>query len=596
LGFTTLLSFLLGGGAYFALRVLPLRILDRTVGELETQNFRFAAALDNMSHGLTMFDGEQRLVVSNQRYRELYGLPPELTRPGTPLLKIAEYRASQEARAPETPEDYMRNLVSFSTEDYARTSVFELKDGRFVAATRNPMPGGGWVAAHEDVTEQRQAAARIAYLVHHDALTHLPNRLLLQERLSEELQHAAPGQSLAVLCLGLDRFKEINDTLGHRLGDALLKQAAERVQACIRETDIAARVGGDEFTVVQIGRRQPAASTSLASRLIEKLGAPYEIDGHQVAVGASIGVAIAPQDGTDADRLIRSADIAMHRAKADGRGTYRFFEADMNNRMQARRQLEIDLRKALTNREFELHYQPLLSLDNDEITGFEALLRWNHPERGRVSPADFIPLAEETGIIVSMGEWVLRQACTDAVSWPEHIKVAVNLSPVQFKGHGLVLSVFSALSTSGLAPNRLELEITESVLMEDTDAALAMLHQLRSLGVSIAMDDFGTGYSSLSYLQRFPFDKIKVDRSFVMGLGHNTSSIAVLRAVASLGTSLSVLTTAEGVETEQQLTAVRAEGISQIQGYLVSPPRPASEIAKFFDADARQGKGAPSAA
>jgi diguanylate cyclase (GGDEF)-like protein len=596
LGVVTLASFLLGAAAYLALRVFPMRALDRTVGELERQNFRFDTALNNMGHGLSMFDREQRLVVCNERYRQLYNLPAELCEPGSTWRQMAEYRSRHEARPPDTPDDYLRRLVDFQAEDKECTSVFEMADSRVVAMRRNPMVDGGWVAAHEDVTEQRHAAARIAYLAHHDTLTDLPNRLLLRERLREALRHVARGESLALLCLDLDRFKEINDTLGHPVGDALLKQAAERMRSCVREVDVVARMGGDEFVIVQVGVAQPEGATALAARIIEELSTPYQVLGHHATVGTSVGVALAPLDGNDADHLLKSADLALYQAKADGRGVCRFFEAQMNERVQARRQLELDLRRALANGEFELHYQPLLSLASNEVNGFEALLRWNHPTRGMVSPAEFVPLAEEIGVICSIGEWVLRQACAEAANWPENIKVAVNLSPVQFKVPGLVTSVLSALSASGLPANRLELEITESVLLESTESALSMLHQMRSLGVSIAMDDFGTGYSSLSYLQSFPFDKIKVDRSFIMDLGLTTGSVAVLRAVASLGSSLCVITTAEGVETEEQLMAVRAEGISQIQGYLVSPPKPAGEVLKLIAANLAQPKKKVSAA
>jgi diguanylate cyclase (GGDEF)-like protein len=575
-GLVTFFSFLLGCVAYFGLKVFPLRVLDRTVGELELQNFRFDSALNNMIHGLTMFDGQQRLVVCNQRYRELYGVPEALTQPGTTLDELVTFRAYNEVRPGESAEEYKQKLLTFSLEDKSLTTVFELRNGRIICMRRNPMPGGGWVGAHEDVTEQREAAERIAYLAHHDALTGLANRVLLRERLNEALSSA--DQGLAVLCLDLDNFKDINDTLGHPLGDALLKRVAERLRGTLREGDIVARMGGDEFTIVQADPGQPDAAIALASRLITNLSAPYEVEGQRMIIGTSIGVALAPHDGLDVDDLLRSADMALYRAKAEGRGLYRFFEAEMNDRMQARRRLENDLREALPRREFELHYQPLLNLETGEVQAVEALLRWNHPERGRIPPADFIPVAEEIGSIVQIGEWVLCQACTDAATLPDHIKVAVNLSPVQFKAKNLVGSVFHALSMSGLVAERLELEITESVLLENTEAALVMLHQLRALGVGIAMDDFGTGYSSLSYLQRFPFDKIKVDRSFVRGLGHTASSTAVLRAVASLGASLCLTTTAEGVETEEQLLAVKAEGISQIQGYLVSPPKSLGEI------------------
>jgi diguanylate cyclase (GGDEF)-like protein len=582
MGWVTFFSFALGGAVYFVLRVLPLRVLDRTVGELETQNHRFDAALSNMTQGLIMFDAEQRLVVCNQRYQELYDIPDELARPGATLDDILNCQIASEIGDGADPGDYKRKLLSFVLDDDSHSAVFELASGRAIAIKRNRMPHGGWIATHEDVTEQRDFSVRLAYIAHHDGLTDLPNRLLLRERLNEALNRMKPGETVAVLCLDLDHFKNVNDSLGHSIGDALLKQVAERLRHCIREGDTVARMGGDEFAIVQVGAVQPMAATALASRLIDELGAPYSLDGHNVVTSTSVGVAISPSDGTDSDHLLKSADLALYRAKEEGRGTHRFFESEMNERMQARRELEVDLRRAIVQGEFELYYQPLVNLCDNQVAGFEALLRWNHPERGRVLPADFIPLAEEIGLIVPIGEWVLRQACSEAAGWPNHVKVAVNLSPVQFKGPAVVQSVLNALASSGLAPSRLELEITESVLLENTTAALAMLHQLRGLGVSIAMDDFGTGYSSLSYLQSFPFDKIKVDRSFISGLGQGASSHAILRAVASLGTSLCIATTAEGVETEAQLAEVRAEGITQIQGYLISPPKSAEDVARSF--------------
>jgi diguanylate cyclase (GGDEF)-like protein len=578
----TLFSFGLGGAVYFVLRVLPLRVLDRTVGELETQNLRFDAALNNMSHGLSMFDAKQRLVVCNRRFRDLYCLPAELANPGVTLSEIVDYRAANEVGSGPDSEDYKRKLLSFALQEGSHTTVSELNDGRAIAMKRDSMPLGGWIATHEDITEQRDYSVRLAYIAHHDALTNLPNRLLLRERLNEALAHVYPGEAVAVLCLDLDHFKNINDTLGHSIGDILLKQVAERLRGCIHDGDTVARMGGDEFAIVQVGAAQPTAATALASRLIEELGAAYNLDDHSVITSTSVGIAVSPCDGTDPDQLLKNADLALYRAKGDGRGAYCFFESEMNDRMQARRKLEMDLRQAIARGEFELYYQPLMNLCNNEVGGFEALLRWNHPERGRVPPADFIPLAEEIGLIVPIGDWVLRQACLEATGWPEHIKIAVNLSPVQFKGPGLVQSVLRALTLSKLAPHRLELEITESVLLENTKTALAMLHELRALGVSISMDDFGTGYSSLSYLQSFPFDKIKIDRSFIMGLGDGTSSRAILRAVATLGAGLSIMTTAEGVETEEQLAEVRAEGITQIQGYLISPPRSAEDVAASF--------------
>jgi diguanylate cyclase (GGDEF)-like protein/PAS domain S-box-containing protein len=430
-----------------------------------------------------------------------------------------------------------------------------------------------------DVTERKQAEARIAYMAHHDALTDLPNRVLFNERLNELLARLRrQSESLAVHCLDLDHFKGVNDTLGHPIGDELLKTVAQRLGTCLRETDLVARLGGDEFAIIQFPLGNPNAASLLATALIDIVSKPYEVRGHEFVVGASIGIAVAPGDGDSADALLRNADMALYRAKAEGRGSAHFFEPEMDRNIQARRMLELDMRKAFANGEFELFYQPLINLQANAVSGFEALLRWRHPERGMIAPAQFIPLAEEIGLIVPLGEWVLRQACLEAMRWPGDLNVAVNLSPAQFRSRGLVQAVLTALAYSRLPPSRLELEITESVLLGETEANLAMLHQLRGIGVRISMDDFGTGYSSLSYLRSFPFDKIKIDRSFVSELAQRPDCVAIIRAVAGLGISLGIATTAEGIETPEQLERVRAEGCTEVQGYLFSPPRPASEI------------------
>ena len=589
--------FILGLAAYYCFRRLPLAGLDRAQQlldakqsellsqklQLEMQNLRFDAALNNMSQGLCMYDGRHRLVVCNAPYARMYGLTPELAKPGTPFADIVQHRIDKGLQAGQLPEDYTRELREIIAERRPVTKIRELGDGRIIAIKHQPMPDGGWLATHEDMTEYRRIEARMAHMAHHDLLTELPNRTLLRERMERALDGPQKGKSLAVLCLDLDRFKDVNDTLGHPVGDALLKAVGKRLLGCIEDDDTVARLGGDEFSVVQIAAEQPVAATALATRVIEAIGQPFDLDGHQVTVGASIGIAVSPSDGTDPDQLLKNADLALSRAKGEGRGTHRFFESEMDAHMQARSKLQLDLRKALANGEFELYYQPLVNLARDEICGFEALLRWHHPERGFVSPGEFIPLAEETGLIVPLGEWAMRQACAAAARWPAHIKVAINLSANQFKSRHLVETVVSALATSGLPARRLELEITESVLLQNNEATLATLHQLRALGVRIALDDFGTGYSSLSYLRSFPFDKIKIDRCFVSDLSEtDEDALAILRAVASLGISLGIATTAEGVETKEQLARVREEGCTEMQGYLFSPPRPLSEVHRLF--------------
>jgi diguanylate cyclase (GGDEF)-like protein/PAS domain S-box-containing protein len=434
-----------------------------------------------------------------------------------------------------------------------------------------------------DVTERRQAEARIAYMAEHDALTDLPNRTLFLRRLDEALARIGrQHEALAVLCLDLDHFKSVNDTLGHPVGDRLLREVAARLNACASGTEIVARLGGDEFAIIETKRTGPQELSALAERIAKAVSEPYEIDGHEAIVGASIGIAVGPEDGEASDVLMRNADMALYRAKADGRGTFHFFEAEMDRRIQARRALELDLRKAFQNGEFELYYQPQISLESNAVCGFEALLRWRHSERGMIPPSEFIPLAEDIGLIVPLGEWVLREACAQAATWRGDLKLSVNLSPAQFKSRNLIAAVVGALAASGLAPQRLELEITESVLLSENETNVATLHQLRGLGARISLDDFGTGYSSLSYLRSFPFDRIKIDQSFVRELAANSECLAIIRAVAGLGTSLGIATTAEGVETAEQLERLRQEGCTEVQGYLFSPPRPASELRELM--------------
>jgi len=544
---------------------------------LQAQNMRFDAALNNMSHGLCMFDHEQRLVVCNEQFAQIYDLPAELITAGTTLQQIVRHRVHSGLYAPDDPNN-QTDLFEIVRANVPVTRITELTDGRAILIKHRPMPGGGFVATHEDITEQRNIEARINHMAHHDALTDLPNRVLLQQRLAHVLSQNEKAGPVAVLWLDLDRFKGVNDTLGHTTGDALLKAVAHRLQGCVREDDTVARMGGDEFALIQCGTDQPVGATTLALRLIDAISAPFQINGHQIVVGTSIGISVSPFDARDSEVLLKNADLAMYRAKNDGRGTYRFFEPGMDARMHARRKLELDLRNAVANGGFELFYQPIVELEHNEISTFEALLRWNHPERGRISPAEFIPLAEETGLIASIGEWVLRAACAQAATWPERIKVAVNLSALQFKQCDVVELVINTLATTALCANRLELEITESILLENTEATLATLHKLRDLGVRISMDDFGTGYSSLSNLRSFPFDKIKVDQSFTHGLGGDGQCATIMQAVAALGAGLGMATIAEGVETADQLMWVRTIGINAVQGYYLGRPVPAFDI------------------
>ena len=441
----------------------------------------------------------------------------------------------------------------------------------------------GYLVAIADITERRKAEARIAYMAHHDGLTDLPNREFYQERLRQALDEShTTNEQVAVLCVDLDLFKNVNDSFGHPMGDRLLQLVAGRLRSLLRGNHVAARLGGDEFALILASNPTPKEISDFSTRLIGVLSESYDIGGIEVVIGASVGIALSPSDGTTSEELMRSADMALYRAKSDGGGVHRFFEREMDLLAQKRRNMEVDLRRAFANGEFELHYQPLVDIGANRISGFESLLRWKHPEKGMISPAEFIPIAEDIGLIVSIGEWVLREACAEAARWPADVKVAVNLSAVQFRSRNLVQAVISALAHSGLSPLRLELEITESVFLAETEANLAILHQLRGLGVRISMDDFGTGYSSLSYLRSFPFDKIKIDRSFVKDLAERPDCVAIVRAISGLGRSLNITTTAEGVETIDQLDWLRNEGCNEVQGFLFSAARPADEIAALF--------------
>ncbi len=463
------------------------------------------------------------------------------------------------------------NEILAAVNDGAKPSPMRLRlsDDRLLDCTLRSLSSGGFVLSMDDVTTY----VRNAELAERDALTGLPNRKALRDRLVERLASVArTGQAMAVLYVDLDRFKAVNDTLGHPVGDALLRKVAVRFKSALREGDVVARLGGDEFAVIQSDAPQPAAATALATRLVDLIGRAYAIDGHMLHIGASVGVAIAPHDGYEPDVLLKNADLALYRAKAEGRGCYRFFKPGMDERVQARRVMETDLRRALALKQLELVYQPQFDLASNAIIGFETLIRWHHPTRGFVSPGEFIPLAEEMGVIGAIGEWVLRTACRQAAAWPMPVSIAVNLSPAQFRGGKLVETVISALAQSQLPMQRLELEITEGALLDNTDYVLNVLNQLRELGVGIAMDDFGTGYSSLGYLQKFPFDKIKIDQCFVRDIDAHVDKQAIFRAVISLASTLRMKTIAEGVETKAELTCVRAAGCDEVQGYLTGRP------------------------
>ena len=675
---------------------------------LRDQKLKLDAALNNMLHGLCVFDADGRIVLFNERYRKMMDESADFLT-GRLLLDLWKHRQKL-GKLTGDPEEMFANAMKGAREGKSSSRLMERPDGRALRVIDQPMEGGGWVATFEDITEQRHteqerdrnrefldliidnvpsaifvkkatdrryvlvnqagekfwgvsrgsmigktaaemlpqveaesiaaredelleggkpifdereiltvydgirsissrrlmigddkgesqyilgvvddvterklAEARIVHLAHYDTLTGLPNRVMFREQLAKELAFVRRGSELAVFCLDLDHFKNVNDTLGHSVGDQLLKQVADRLRTCLRDCDLIARLGGDEFAIVQTALQDPKDAEALAQRLRDAvLGSPYDLNGHQAAIDLSIGIALSPGDGTDLDELLKHADLALYGAKFEGRGTYRYFEPEMNARMKRRRALEFDLRKALSGGELEVHYQPLVSLQDDSIVCCEALLRWHHPERGMIPPAEFVPVAEETGLINAIGEWVLRQACAEAMTWPSHVRIAINVSPVQFRNQNLAQTVIHCLAASRLSAERLELEVTESVLMQNNEATLATLHQLRALGVRISMDDFGTGYSSLSYLRSFPFNKIKIDRSFICDLTEGSDAVAIVQAILNLADSLKMTTTAEGVETEEQQSILRAMGCAEMQGYLFSRPRPATGMAALF--------------
>nr|WP_263492717.1 EAL domain-containing protein [Mesorhizobium sp. CA16] len=556
----------------------------RAEKELKEQHRRFDAALANMSQGLLMYDAGGKMIVRNQRFLELYNVAAADFPFGTThrdalkrLLELGIYTKIDVDSEVAKTEACLRAGQMHSTYRY-------LADGRTFLVVRQPMSGGGWVVTFDDVTERRRTEERMTHLAHHDTLTNLPNRSMFREKLDQALGEAKP---LAILSLDLDRFKAVNDTFGHPAGDWLLKCVAKRLQQAVRSSkDVVARFGGDEFAIIQSGIKSAAGAEKLAKRIVEIVGKPYRDKGREMHVGVSLGIALYPGDGHDADTLLTNADMALYRGKSEGRNVYRFFEQGMDALMRERRALEADLEAALSRREFELDFQPILDIGSGKIVGAEALMRWRSRSRGLVSPENFIAAAEETGLIVQLGDWALRKACNVAANWPPEMRMAVNVSAAQIKSGGFARSVISALAFSGLPANRLELEITETVMMDESDAVLKTLSQLRGLGVRIALDDFGTGYSSLGYLRRFPVDKIKIDRSFIRDLDKRDTA-AIVRTVIRLGDELGITVTAEGVETEAQLDMLRKAGCGEAQGFLIGVPAKASDIGRLLRSQAQ---------
>jgi diguanylate cyclase (GGDEF)-like protein/PAS domain S-box-containing protein len=681
--------------------------LRQSTQSLERSNLLFQAALKSMAQGLCIYDRDMRLVVCNEQYGQMYGLRPEQTKPGTILRSVLEARVSA-GLVPGDPDQYIRERLATVSRCDAHYAENDTTDGRVYSVSHRPMPDGGWVATHMDVTEQRRAERqlgetkqfldsiiehipvaivvkdattrkyilvnrafemmlgiprgellnrttfdihrakdaksiddadtealqnsdrvsynefevdtllrgarlqathrivikdkhgdakvlitviedaterkkaeqRIAFLAHHDPLTGLANRAALAQKIEEAAaRQRRRDEPFSVLLLDLDRFKEVNDTLGHPAGDTLLIEVATRLKSLLRETDVLARLGGDEFAIIQAGESdQRGAARSLAERILEILGKPFAIDGGEINIGTSIGIALAPEHGTGSGELLKMADLALYRTKSAGRNGYCFFAPEMSEVASARQEIENDLRRAILQNELELHYQPILNAKTRKISSVEALVRWRHPTKGLLFPDLFVPLAEETGLIAQIGEWVLRRACMDAAAWPDDVKVAVNLSLVQFRKTKLADTVMRVLVDSGLRPERLELEITETALIESAAECLPALRQFKSLGITIVLDDFGTGYSSLSQLAMFPFDRIKIDKSFTQNLTKRSECAAIISATLTLAQSLDIATTAEGVETVDQYRVLRLAGVTSVQGYLFKRPGPASEL------------------
>ncbi|TYL83184.1 EAL domain-containing protein [Bradyrhizobium rifense] len=566
------------------LLVLTLFLIFRQVTRrVSLEKQRLDTAMNTMTQGLLMFDQDERLIVCNRRYIDMYGLSAAVVKPGAYFRDVIQHRADTGSFDGDV-DSYCDDILN--SVGRIQSNIVETSDGRLIEIKNQPGAAGGWLATHDDVTERIRADERIAHMAHYDALTDLPNRVLMRGHLERRVAELAQGKPFAILYIDVDEFKGVNDSLGHEVGDELLRQVANRLRACVSGNDLVARLGGDEFAIIKAGTCDQTELSALAEQILNSLRTPVDCKGQEIASDASIGIAIAPDHGDNLEDLLKRADLAMYAAKSEGRGTFRIFVPEYDAKARLRRQLELDLRQALARSEFEVHYQPLVDLSANVVTGCEALLRWHHPERGMVSPADFIPVAEDTGLISEIGEWVLRQACTEAASWPGDIHIAVNVSPVQFRSKTLALKVAAALAESGLAPGRLELEITETVLIRDDAEALTILQQLRELGVRIALDDFGTGYSSLSYLHRFPFDKIKIDRSFISGIGEPEDSSPIVQAVVHMAAARHMATTAEGVETEAQREVLRQLGCSQMQGWLFSPAVPAAKLKQLLSKQA----------
>ncbi len=547
-------------------------------------NSWFEVALNNMARGLSMFDADRNLIVCNALYREIYELPEELTVPGTPFSRIVAYHSAKEGAA-NSIDDLRRqqHWIEQHAEELQHGKTFThtqyLQNGRIILVTNQPLADGGWVDIQEDVTEKTLAAERIAWLARHCPLTEIANRFHLRERLEDELVRLGPNGRLAVHLIDLDYFKRVNDTLGHAAGDAVLKAVAKRMRSALRDGDFVGRLGGDEFAIIQTDISGPEQAASLAQRLVKTLNAPYRVLGANAGIGASIGIAISPEHGNEADTLLRRADTALYRVKSCGRGSSCVYTKDDDQIALQRIELQADLGEALKLKQLSLHYQPIVDVKAGTVTGCEALMRWRHPKLGMVPPSTFIPVAEKSGLIAAMGNWAVHQACLDAATWPAEIKVAVNMSAVQFDQGDIAAVVQDALRASGLPARRLEIEVTETALLKYESRTLETLERLRALGVGLVLDDFGTGFASLAYLRNFTFDKIKIDRSFVREMADRRDCVAIVGAVTGLARTLGIFPVAEGIEGVDQLEGVAATGCQEMQGFYFSKPVPASDVA-----------------
>jgi diguanylate cyclase (GGDEF)-like protein len=556
--------------------------------ELIRQSARFDAALQHMPIGMSWFDADRRLVTCNRAYLRVYGFDERMAEPGRTLedhftaIKGLVAQGGSPLRASYLADALAQHHMEMDGNS-RWTSESELSDQKIVRMTSGPIPDGGWILIHEDITDERQRAARIAHMAGHDVLTDLPNRMLLRQCAEAALRDLDKLGHISIHHLNLDRFNDVNSMLGHSVGDEVIRQVADRLLGCAGSTDTVARIGGDEFVVLQTTARAADDAPLLATRILDTIKAPFDIGGRQIKIEGSLGYAVAPEDGTEADTLFRHADVALRFAKCEGRGHWKAFEPGMEEHLSQRRNIERDLSEAIDNGELEVHYQPIIDAKTRRLSGAEALVRWRHPVRGLVPPGEFIPIAEESGLIGDLGAWVLKTACAQAAKWPRGMRIGVNLSPIQFQKGELNKLVRDTLAETGLAPGALELELTETALLVDSEQTVGVLQQIRAQGVRIALDDFGTGYSSLAYLRRFPFDKIKIDRCFVADLAADrTDALAFVRAICALGHALDLTITVEGVETEQQLAAVTEEGCTEIQGFYFSPPVPAEDFDRLL--------------